>query len=420
MASPESLRCASAEHTIFAVDRTTDGRMRLWQIRAIGMALALLAASEGVRTMQDGREAGSARPQAPARVVVEAGGLLYVSALTATTDNGRGADGDVHAQTRHSLDRLKAALEGAGSSLAQAVTVNVYLRYAGDFDAMNAVYREYFSERPPTRTTVVAHPPDGALIAISAVAVPNGAPREVLHPDGWMKSPRPYSYIVRTSDFVFLSGLVSRRGRDDAVVPGWVREQTRTILDNAGTLLKTAGVSYQNVVAARVFVTQGSFFEEMNEEYRTYFPTAPPARATVVAGLMGSETFVEITLVATTGEKQVVGPSIASSLPISAAVRAGRRVFLSGVLGNTETNLRDVAAQTRETLARVKNNLALAGLTPADVVDATVYLAEPWQRHLVEPVYRGFFPNDPPARTLVGTDLVQRSALIEVLVTAYK
>ena len=80
----------------------------------------------------------------------------------------------------------------------------------------------------------------------------------------------------------------------------------------------------------------------------------------------------------------------------------------------------DLAAQTRETLARVKNNLALAGLTPADVVDSTVYLAEPWQRHLVEPVYREFFPIDPPARTLVGTDLVQRSALIEVLVTAYK
>jgi len=49
-------------------------------------------------------------------------------------------------------------------------------------------------------------------ITLSAIAVPTGASRETLLPAGWVKSPRPYSYIVRTSDLVFLSGLVSRRG----------------------------------------------------------------------------------------------------------------------------------------------------------------------------------------------------------------
>ena len=56
---------------------------------------------------------------------------------------------------------------------------------------------------------------DGALVEMSAIAVPNGTEREVLHPVGWMKSPRPYSYIVRAGGLVFLSGLVSRRGTDD-------------------------------------------------------------------------------------------------------------------------------------------------------------------------------------------------------------
>ena len=385
--------------------------------RWLVLALALLTATEGAQTMQGRRTLGTTA-NGHASTVVEAGGLLYVSSLGPTDDAGRIAGIGVQAQTRRVLERLKATLEASGSSLAQIVTVNVFLRFSSDFEGMNGVYREYFADQPPTRTTVVADPLDGALVAMSAVAVPDGAPREVLHPAGWMKSPRPYSYIVRAGDLVFLSGLVSRRGTDDQVVQGWVKDQVKTILDNAGTLLETAGLSYAHVVSSRVFLTSGSYFEEMNEEYRKYFPTAPPARATVVTGLMGSDSLVEITLVATSGEKQIIGPVIASSLPLSTAVRVGRRVFLSGVLGNTDEP--SVAAQTRETLARIRRNLDVAGLTPADVVDATIYLTEPWQRHQVEPLYREFFPSEPPARTFISCGLVQRPALIEMLMTAWK
>ena len=95
--------------------------------------------------------------------------------------------------------------------------------------------REFFADKPPTRTTLVTDVRDGALVEVSTIAVPVGADREVLHPAGWMKSPRPYSYIVRAGGLVFLSGLVSRRGVDDKPVPGPVNVQVKTILDNAGT-----------------------------------------------------------------------------------------------------------------------------------------------------------------------------------------
>jgi hypothetical protein len=90
------------------------------------------------------------------------------------------------------LDRLASVLTAAGSSLAQAVAVTVYLRDATDFAVMNEAYREVFSDKPPTRTTVAADLPPGISIMVSAIAVPNGAPREILHPAGWVKSPRPY------------------------------------------------------------------------------------------------------------------------------------------------------------------------------------------------------------------------------------
>jgi enamine deaminase RidA (YjgF/YER057c/UK114 family) len=384
------------------------------------VAVWLAGAPEGAGSMQERQVSGGVVAGGLASAAVQAGGLIYVSGLVATGDDGRVVGVDVRTQTQRVLDRMKTVLEGAGSALSQTVAVNVFLRYASDFEAMNNAYREYFADQPPTRTTVVADPSDGALVAISAVALPLGASREVLHPAGWMKSPRPYSYIVRAGDLVFLSGLVSRRGTDDQFVGGWVRDQVKTILDNAGTLLKTAGLGYENVVSARVFLTSGSFFEEMNDEYRKYFPTAPPARATVVTGLMGPEAFAEITIVASSAPKQIVGPDITSSLPLSTAVRVGRRLFLSGVLGNTDQNMGDLAGQTRETFARIRKTLEMAGVTPADIVDATVYLAEPWQRHLVDPTYKAFFPANPPARTLVGAGLVQRPALIEILMTAFK
>jgi len=311
-------------------------------------------------------------------------------------------------------------LEAAGSSRPQVVNVSVFLKRAADFDAMNAVYREYFTGDLPARTTVMTDLADGALVQISAIAVPAGVPRDELHPAGWMKSPRPYSYIVRAGGLVFLSGLVSRRGSDDKVVPGSVAVQTRTILDNAGVLLKTAGLKYDDVVAARVFLTDDSLFDEMNNEYRRYFQTKPPARSTAVAGLMGPDAAVEMTLVASVTGKQSIGPQISPTVPVAAAVQAGTRIFLSGVVGATDAPAGDVAAQTRDALARISKTLDMAGVSFADVVDSTVYLPDVWQRAKFDDVFAEWFPRRPPARTLAGAKLSVRHAAVEILISAVK
>lgn len=389
-------------------------------VMTVAVGLALLA-SLGAQTMEQRKViTAGAPPIGPYSPAVAAGGLIYVSGLLGTGDDGKMVGPDVASQTRKILDRMGEILAAADTSLAQTVSVSVFLKNAADFDAMNNAYRTYFPEAPPTRTTVVADLLNGALVEIAAIAVPKGATREVLHPAGWVKSPRPYSTIIRTDDLVFLSGLVSRRGTDDAPVPGSIGVQTKTILDNAATLLKTAGVGFENVVQSRVFVIDDVMFDGMNDVYRTYFPTAPPARATAVAQLMGGNSFVEITLVATRGEKEVIGPVVSPSLPLSTAVRAGNRVFLSGVLGNTDANMGDPAAQTREVMTRIQRTLTSAGLTFADVVDSTVYLPDLSQFAAMNGVYREFVPTAPPARATVGAKLVSRNALVEILMTAVR
>jgi enamine deaminase RidA (YjgF/YER057c/UK114 family) len=350
--------------------------------------------------------------------VVSAGGLVFVSAQTGLGADGKLVGPDIAAQTTRALERLGTVLAAAGSSLAQTVSVHAYIKHTADFDAMNAAYRKVFAETQPVRTTVSTDLPAGALIAFSATAVPAGAPREILHPAGWMKSPRPYSFIVRTAGFVFLSGLVSRRGTDNQLVPGPVTVQTKQVLDNAGVLLKTAGLTFDDVVAARVFLTDESLFDDMNNTYRTYFLTDPPARATAIAPLMGSESLVEITLIASTAGKKVLGPAVSPSLPLSGAVRAGDLLFLSGVLGNTDATANDVAAQSREIVTRIKRTLDTAGVSFNHIVENTIYLTDVWQQKKVDDVTRSVFPVDPPARTIVGTSLVTRAGLVEMMMTA--
>lgn len=361
-----------------------------------------------------------APPIGPYSPAIVAGGMVYVSGLLGTGADGKLVGPDVASQTRQILDRMGEILEAAGSSMSHVVSTSVFIKNPADFAAMNEAYRPYFPSDAPTRTTVAADLLNGALVEVAAIAVPKGTPRETMHPAAWVKSPRPYSTIVKAGGLVFLSGLISRKGADDSFVPGNAAQQTRTILENAKTLLATAGLGLEHVVASKVFITSDAYFSEMNDVYRTYFPKDPPARATAVTPLMTPDYLVEITLTATTGEREVLGPAVSPTLPLSTAVRSGDRIFLSGVLGNTDANVGDVVAQTRETLTRIQRTLTSQGLTFANVVDTTVYLPDLTHFETMNGVYREFFPTAPPARATVGTGLVSRNGLIELVMTAVR
>ncbi len=143
----------------------------------------------------------------PFSAAVKADGLIYVSGTLAANA------GDVKAQTKGVLDSIAATLKTAGSSLANAASVTVYLKNQGDFAAMNEVYRTYWTKDPPARTTVVVPLLNDALVEISAVAVPDGGDRGVVNPGDWLSSPNPYSYGIKTGNTLFLAGLSAATAR---------------------------------------------------------------------------------------------------------------------------------------------------------------------------------------------------------------
>jgi 2-iminobutanoate/2-iminopropanoate deaminase len=168
-----------------------------------------------------------------------------------------------------------------------------------------------------------------------------------------------------------------------------------------------------------VFITDAAGFQEMNAAYRVSF-TRPPARATVIAGLTNPQFLVEITLLAVAGPKEAINTSAQPNPNLSSAIRAGSRLFVSGMLGNTDANKRDAGAQAVETLARIDKTITAAGFTRADIVDGIVYLTDVANFPKMNDPYRAFFGKDFPARATVKTGLVAPDGLVEIMFTAVK
>jgi aminoacrylate peracid reductase len=359
-------------------------------------------------------------PVGPYSPAVKAGGLVYVSGTFAQDSSGAiVGKGDVGAQTRRILERMREVLTAAGSSLDQVVAATVFLRSQSDFAAMNDGYRGFWTKDPPTRTTVVTDLVlADALVEMSMIAVPTGAERVVVHPATWIKSPNPYSYAIRSGDLLFMAGLVARNGRDNSFVDGDVAAQTKVVLDNATELLKAAGMGPEHVVSSKVYLTDLASFQQMNTAYRGFFSSSPPARATVKAGLAGPQSNVEITMVASSAKRDVISDGRPANPNLSAAIRSGNRVYGSGMLGNTADNQGDTSKQTAETLTRIRQTLQAAGCSPADVVDAVVYVTDVKNFAAMNDAYRPFFAHHFPARTTIGAGLVIADGLVEIMVTA--
>ena len=116
-------------------------------------------------------------PNAPKAIgpyssALRAGDLLFVSGqIPADPSTGFMVEGDIALQTRRVLDNVGALLNAAGLDFPAVVRTTVFLADMNDFPAMNDVYRAYFTEPYPARSTIqAARLPKDARIEIDAIA----------------------------------------------------------------------------------------------------------------------------------------------------------------------------------------------------------------------------------------------------------
>ena len=99
--------------------------------------------------------------------------LVFASGQVALDPaTGKLVEGGIEEQTRQVLANLSAVLEAAGTTLERVVRATVYLTDLGDFERVNAIYAEWFSQAPPARVCVeVSRLPKESRVEIDAIAL---------------------------------------------------------------------------------------------------------------------------------------------------------------------------------------------------------------------------------------------------------
>jgi len=122
--------------------------------------------------------------------------------------------------------------------------------------------------------------------------------KQTIVPNGMVAPIAPYSWATRTGNLIFVSGQAALDRDGQIVGPGDIRRQTEQTLENIRITLDAAGATFDDVVRTTVYLTDTEKYAGMNEVYRRYFPEHPPARATLLTGLVVPGLLVEIDAIA--------------------------------------------------------------------------------------------------------------------------
>ena len=99
------------------------------------------------------------------------GDFLYISGQLPINPQTGEMPAGVEAQTKQSLENVKAIVEAAGGTMDHVIKTTVFLNDMNDFGTMNGVYASYFTEGLyPSRSAVeVARLPKDALVEVEAI-----------------------------------------------------------------------------------------------------------------------------------------------------------------------------------------------------------------------------------------------------------
>lgn len=121
--------------------------------------------------------------------------------------------------------------------------------------------------------------------------------KDIVQTDSAPKAIGPYSQAIKAGGFLFVSGQIPIDPQSGQFVPGGIVEQTEQVLKNLAAVLEAAGSGLDRVVKATVFLADMDEFAEMNQVYGRYFPSDPPARATVEVARLPRDARVEIDVI---------------------------------------------------------------------------------------------------------------------------
>jgi 2-iminobutanoate/2-iminopropanoate deaminase len=300
-------------------------------------------------------------------------------------------------QVRQCLKNIERYLQFAGLEMEHIVQAWVMVDDPANYRIVDEVFREVFPYDPPARTTLgIGVIPQGNHIEITVIAYTDPSERRIIG----SSENKPNSPAVLAGNTLYISGQHA-----SGEIPSKFENEAKLVLDNAGFLLKQAGLNFDNVVFSNVYLDDPENLGKFNKVFSKYFKKgSEPARANVFVNNLPNGSHVEDTFIATTdlASKKIIRPENYDDTPkeltalSSPAVFAGNTLYLSAQYGGFSSGENTIEQQLRGVMSKHQNILREAGLDYSSIVSANVYLRDINDYGPLNKVYPEFFTQGRP------------------------
>lgn len=127
---------------------------------------------------------------------------------------------------------------------------------------------------------------------------PTPISREIINAPDAPAAIGPYSHAIKVGNVIYCSGQLGLNPATGDLVTGDIQDETRQVLKNLGAVLRAAGVDYNDVASATVYLTNMDDYKVVNEVYEEFFKDSKPSRAAVQVARLPRDARVEISCIA--------------------------------------------------------------------------------------------------------------------------
>ncbi|GAA0703298.1 RidA family protein [Paraclostridium ghonii] len=360
--------------------------------------------------------------------------------------------GGIKEQAEQCFKNIKAIVESIDHVMSDVVRITVFVKDIKDIDAVDEVYKTFFSNYVPTRTIVAVKAlPMDALVQVEALVsnaegtIPNAPQTANLIKLTNNTANAPTSTLstqtVAFSHYNNLSAQLPIDPKSGRVVAGGVKEQAIQCLKNIKAILESIDVPFDDIVKINIFLKNLSDIEAVNEVYTTFFPDSAiaravayvPARTTVAVEDLPMDALVQIEAVVSHGDGTppqavedrhglIIEANNTENAPKSSlhtqTVAFSHYNHLSAQLPldpkTGEMVDGGVKEQAEQCLKNIKAIVESVDHVMDDVVKVNIFLKNIEDIDALDEVYKTFFPSGVPARRIVGVSALPKDALIQI------
>lgn len=366
--------------------------------------------------------------------------------------SGKLVAGGIKEQAQQCFKNIKAIVDSIGHVMNDIVKITVFVKNIKELDAVDEVYKAFFTSYVPTRTVLAVEAlPMNALVQVEALlsngegTIPN-APQAgdlIKLTNNTSNAPiNPLStQTVAFSHYNNLSAQLPIDPKSGKLVTGGVKEQTQQCLKNIKAILESIDVPFDDIVKVNVFLKNLSDIEAVNEVYTTFFPDSAiartvayvPAVTTIAASALPMGALVQIEVVVSHGDgtpPQAVedrhgliieahntdnapkSPLSTQTVAFSHYNHLSAQLPLDAKTGNIVAG--GIKEQTQQCLKNIKAIVESIDHTITDIVKINIFLKNIADTDAVDEVFASFFPNVTPAKRTVGVSALPKNALIQI------